>query len=267
MDRLRDATFGSVACLILFAGQPASANFIQSTSADAAGFTTSTTIGFDEFGLSPQTVLTDQYAPLGVEFSPRLIQDAQNCFGFSGFSGNCAGDLEPAGPFVDILFGSVQQQAGLHMVFLVAVATFEAYLGNELVSSGAAATTLGPNNFFGFSGVAFDRIRINQGGNTFIMDNLTLDVVSVPVPPTLALMSLGVAALGFRRPGRLLAVQERTRGYRGRPPAEGPSPVAEGQSLDTAVACTATTCRCSGDEACPACAYWRARAGSSRDAG
>lgn len=202
MERLKCTTIGSVACLFVFAAPPAVAGFIQSTSADAAGFTTSTTIGFGEFDIPIATLLTDQYSSLGVEFSPRLFQDPQNCFGFFNFSGNCAGDLEPVGSFSDIVFSSVQHQAGFHMVFLAVSATFEAYLGEELVSSGSAGQNFGPNNFFGFRGVAFDRIRIHQSENSFIMDNLTLDVVPVPAPSTLALMGVGYAALACRRRDR-----------------------------------------------------------------
>lgn len=49
-------------------------------------------------------------------------------------------------------------------------------------------------------------------------------------------------------------------GCAGRPPAARESTAPAAQRLDTAVTCTATTRRCSGDEACPACAYWRAKA-------
>ena len=74
--------------------------------------------------------------------------------------------------------------------------TFDAYLGAGLVESSTYATGLN-GDFYGFTGITFDRIVItgdSTGNNAYILDSLQTKAAAVPEPGMLAL--LGLAGLG-----------------------------------------------------------------------
>ncbi|MET3130923.1 hypothetical protein AAKU55_001181 [Oxalobacteraceae bacterium GrIS 1.11] len=83
------------------------------------------------------------------------------------------------------------------------VSSFSAYLGNTLVesfSADAKAEISGGGihaNYFGFSGISFDKIVVSAGGqsNTYWMDNL--QIAAVPEPETYAMLLAGLGLLGF----------------------------------------------------------------------
>jgi hypothetical protein len=196
------STLTTFAAISLFAG---------ATVASAAPITNATgiaspavTILFSEFGLAADTVITNQYSSLGVTFSPNVYQNPQ---GFPGpnvdLGPNSASNFSfSGGPIVSpfsIFFNTDQTQAAFAMITNANTSTFGAYLNSVLVESFSIATgPANPNNFYGFSGILFDEIRVTVGGDgNAIFDNLQIG--SVPEPTTILLMGLGLAALARRR--------------------------------------------------------------------
>ena len=165
-----------------------------------------TTILFSELGLPADTVITNQYAGLGATFSPLLYQNPQgfpspnidttpdSVSNFS-FSGGATQTV------FSIHFGSVLTEAAFAMITNPGTSLFEALLGGSVVDSGSFGTSFGsPQNFYGFSGLAFDEIRVTPGGannGAMILDNLQIGT-PVPEPSTLLLMLAG-SSLGIRR--------------------------------------------------------------------
>ena len=159
------------------------------------------TITFDEHILTPGDVLTNQYADLGLTFTPNLFYSCQE--GFDNITGNTATSFGCFGSGGDRVFSfslkfSVDQTAAAFaMVSNDSVWTFEALDDGVVVESfnaNAFFDTNGPNNFFGFTGIMFDEIRITSPDeDSMILDNVQLS--SVPEPGALAL--LGIAFAGF----------------------------------------------------------------------
>ncbi len=157
------------------------------------------TITFDELVFPANTLITNQYAALGVTFTSGLRYSPQT--GFPNITGNTLGNFSPyvAGPYT-LSFSSLQSSAAFAMVSNSSVYTFQSFLGASLVESfdsviGASSAS----NFFGFSGSNFDSIRITSNSNdSFLIDNLKLSSVgAVPEPTTWMLMLLGMVGIGF----------------------------------------------------------------------
>jgi preprotein translocase subunit Sec61beta len=190
---------------LLFA-MPGQAAFVASTTANAAGFTTNTTLTFNEAGLSSGVSVTNQYG--GVAFSPGMFQQPRDCSGFAHMTNDCIGNFDGSGainnPFT-IVFDSAQTEAGFNMVTNDGDTLFEALLGSTLVESSTrttgapAADDLTAINFFGFKEITFDRIRVTAGGTggAALIDNLTFDETEAPAPEpgSLALAGLALSAL------------------------------------------------------------------------
>jgi hypothetical protein len=159
------------------------------------------TITFDEFVVSQDASITNEYSSLGVTFSPNLYFDTQYNFpnitpnslsNFGVFSGS-----SPITP-VSIFFNQAQNAAAFSVITQLGTSTFTALLDGSVVETFNAPTTFGdPNNFYGFTGVVFDEIQITPGGDANIMnlDNLQTGTASTPVPfefsPTLGLLLVG----------------------------------------------------------------------------
>ena len=177
--------------------------------------THATVITFDD--LPANTIVTNQYAALGVTFS--LIGSSQ------------AGplippQLAPSGQFItpssdyitgafdydiQILFTPGADQASI--LVMDAEEPFEmlAYLGSTLVATGTK-TSLGggfggPNYLDAITGVVFDRVVIDLTndlgsgpGGPEAYDNLSFELVATPEPATFTLLAFGALGLmQFRR--------------------------------------------------------------------
>jgi hypothetical protein len=155
------------------------------------------------------TVLTNQYSSLGVTFSGLRFDNTFNS-GFPNITLPAAVNGAPIiNPFL-IGFTQPQSKAAFSLVTNSGISTFEALLNNSVVESFSAPTDLNSStNFYGFTGVTFDAIRITAGGIDGInvglaaIDNIqfgTATAQSVPEPfSTIGTLVGGTAAFRIRK--------------------------------------------------------------------
>jgi len=184
----------------------AHAQFFQNSTGLASP---TTTITFSEHVLPTNTVLTAQYSDLGVNFSglyynPQPFPAPNTVAPQAGnYLSNGTGIVDP----YSIFFNTPQTSAALVVLTNTGNSTFTALFHGVSVASGTADTVHGlTNNFFGFSGITFDEIRIdaNSGGDRLsLIDNIQLGTASpTPEPSSIALWALSTltaAAIVRRR--------------------------------------------------------------------
>ncbi len=156
---------------------------------------------FSEVVLPSESLVTNQYAGFGVTFSPGMFYNTQPFFfptpSLANF--NFSGGLSSPS---SIVFSQDLTEVALAVQTTPGTTIFSALLNNIIVESFTAGTTSStlPNlaqasNFYGFTNIVFDEIRILPNTTFFQMDNLQLTPSSVPEPGTLALLGLGLAGL------------------------------------------------------------------------
>jgi hypothetical protein len=180
------------------------------------------TITFDEHVLVPDvTLVTNQYADLGVIFSPDLIYTPETtescaCPGFPNISGNDLGNWTNAptinfvNPF-SIHFLVPRTAAAFAFAADETSYTFTALLGGTSVESFNATVELTSlSDFYGFTGITFDEIQVNGhpttnlnalGGPYNLLDHLQVGPAApttVPESSTVTLTALGLASLVSR---------------------------------------------------------------------
>ena len=171
-----------------------------------------TTITFDEVVLPQGTAVTNQFAASGVSFSPQMYYSPQT--GFPNINGNDVGNWWGSSPLqfsVTLAFTNLQTEAAFALVSNGTNYTFTALLSGSTVDS--FSTSVGyssANNFYGFSGISFDSIKLTSNdGDYFLIDNVQLSS-AVPEPSTWAMLILGFAGVGYmayrRRSPAALAV-------------------------------------------------------------
>lgn len=108
-----------------------------------------------------------------------------------------------------INFSSIMSDVAFAFVSEPGTSTFSAYLGASPVESFSANTDYS-SDFYGFTGIAFDSIRIESGvsgSTTYILDNLQSRTAnSVPEPASLALLGLGFFGLVASRRNKRASV-------------------------------------------------------------
>ena len=162
------------------------------------------TIRFDEAGLDPGTLVDNQYADLGVTFSPNMWQSPQDLSGLEIFNidenwlGNFLNDtLNP----ISINFESAVEGASFSLITNASETQFTALLDGEVVETAFAFTELtNPNNFYGFEGIVFDEIEVfvDPASNGALgIDNLSF--TAIPEPGVGVVLAMGLVAGASRR--------------------------------------------------------------------
>ncbi len=200
------ALAGSILGFSIVSVNPAqAASLVNSTGISNPG----TTITFSEVPLPTDTALTNQYSSLGVSFTglfynpePRIFPNinppsAGNYISSANFSVN---------PFV-INFAQTQSQAAFSMVTNQGTSTFEALLNGTVVESFSSATDYQniTNNFYGFTGITFDAIRVDATsapGGFALIDNIQFSSAATAVPEPFTIIGTlvgGTAAMRMRK--------------------------------------------------------------------
>lgn len=169
-----------------------------------------TTITFSEVLLADGTPLTNQYSSLGVTFTNLFYNATIGGFpninppAATNFANNGNGNI--INPLL-ISFTQLQSQAAFSVVTNPGSSNFEALLNNIVIDSFTSATdTSNANNFYGFTGVTFDAIRITAGGinGAAAIDNIQFNSASTPtaVPEPFTIIGTiigGTAVLRMRK--------------------------------------------------------------------
>lgn len=173
-----------------------------------------TTITFSEVAVPPNTPLGAQFAAFGLQGGTNLFIDGETSPGLPNINGDRLDNFQNASPpFLNpttLVFTHPVTGAAFNMISNLGTSQFEALLNGSVVESFSATTDLtSTNNFFGFTGITFDTIRVTGGGSNgaFAIDNLQIGAAAaVPEPATLAVFgALALGAFGVRRRVRATA--------------------------------------------------------------
>jgi hypothetical protein len=191
------------ALVLLATAASSQAAFISSPT----GIITTNTITFDEVVIPNGSALTNQYAAYGVNFQGMYYNTQPITFG--GVSAPVAENFNPISNPFSILFTNAQSQADFNFITNDGEITlFEAYLGGVLQDSGSVATGIADTNYYGFSGVTFDEIRISVSNNVngaAALDNIQFNAEgggthnTPDTGSTLAMFGLGLTGLSAVR--------------------------------------------------------------------
>jgi hypothetical protein len=156
-----------------------------------------TTITFDEILLTPNQSVTNEYAGLGVTFTPNLYYSPQT--DFPNITGNTLGNFGDGNTVFtySINFLQLQDEAAFAMVSNGSTWLFEALLNGIVVESFSEIVNTITPNFYGFNGILFDEIRVSDS-DFMLIDNLQFSQ-AVPEPGTLALLGIGLLGMGAAR--------------------------------------------------------------------
>lgn len=167
---------GVLAVIVLLCGVGLRADIINGA---ATGLSNpGQTITFDEHVFPMNTVITNQYADLGVTFSPNVFYSPQN--GFPNITGNDVGNFTftgqgPLNP-VTMNFSTTQSSVAFAMAADNTPYTFNALMNGNVVDSFTTTVGFSSNDFYGFTNDTFNSISITRdttgGGPFWLLDNL-----------------------------------------------------------------------------------------------
>ena len=154
-------------------------------------------ITFSELTFSSNTVITNQFASLGITLSPGHHYNSQGSTNFPGIDDDYVGVSEgiPFSIFFDsdvteATFGYAKNPTTVLVEALNNGVVQESF--NQSVHHNVAATS-----YLGFSGIVFDEIRVTANVNEGLVDNIAF--TRVPEPASLLMMTLGGLMLGSAR--------------------------------------------------------------------
>lgn len=170
-----------------------------------------TTIDFTEVPLANGTVMNNQYAGLGVSLSGFYYNGCTGCVDPSpnGQKPDITSFFNDTNVFSTALsmdFDSTLEAVAFSWASNFGTFTFAAFLGNTLVEQFSVDISTRSVNgssgwgYYGFSGIAFDRINITAS-QSLLIDGLQLRQAAqgVPEPATGLLAGLALAGLAFTR--------------------------------------------------------------------
>ena len=163
---------------------------------------TFTTENFDSWDLGSSSGASSP----GLSFETYLV--AANDFGgvvYQNMSGNSI--INEAEWISTFSFLGPVSGAAFNFVTTGGDVIFTAFLGADMVEQFTALTGIENDNFYGFTGISFDRIHIDTTsveGVSYILDNLQVassfdgsPVTQVPEPESYAMFMAGLALMGF----------------------------------------------------------------------
>ena len=177
----------------------AQAMSLQNATGLTGVFTTET---FDTSGAVAGSLAASQFS--GLFFDTNLYVNPDYGGKIPNMLGNSLGNFyDPYGnccmSSTSFSFSSVVSNVAFAFASNPGTSTFSAYLGQTLVESFSAATGY-DGSFYGFTGIAFDSIKIDSGGSNgaYLMDNLQfVSVSAVPEPEAYAMLLVGLCLIGF----------------------------------------------------------------------
>lgn len=197
---------GLIAAVLAVAALPAQASFIN----NSFGLTgPQQTIDFESVALVTNQAVSTEFQSLGATFTNAFGNPVVNSL--PNFSGNRIGNFQGGIGNLGTLtidFSSVLDSVAFALVSSPGTSTIQAYLNGLLVESGTALTdTTSFTNFYGFTGIQFNRVTLSvvSFDSALLIDNLQLTPadLTVPEPASGALVMLalaGLCALGRPKP-------------------------------------------------------------------
>lgn len=200
-----------VIVLCLFVLAPSAARAVPIQMATQTGLASAeVSITFDEIILPSSTVLSDEYAGLGVTFSPGLLYNpgtANMSDSILGLDGRRLANFYPVTSIFSIYFVDPVEEA---VVGILApdITTFTAFHKGIEVETFQNSRLPQAQGFYGFTGITFDEIRVDAHSRVdegrALLDNIQFTTARpIPEPSGVMLFALGFALLSVVRGWRL----------------------------------------------------------------
>lgn len=196
-------------CLIVLEASAARAVSIQMATQTGLA-SAEVSITFDEIILPRSTVLSDEYAGLGVTFSPGLLYNpgtANMSDSILGLDGRRLANFYPVTSIFSIYFVDPVEEAVIG-ILAPDITTFTAFHEGIEIETFQNSRRPQAQGFYGFTGITFDEIRVDAHSRVdegrALVDNIQFTSARpIPEPSGLTLFALGFAVLSGVRAVRL----------------------------------------------------------------
>jgi len=167
-------------------------------------------ITFDEIILPSSTVLSDEYAGLGITFSPGLLYNpgtANMSDSILGLDGRRLANFYPVTSIFSIYFVDPVEEAVMG-ILAPDITTFTALHDGIEVETFQNSRSPQAQGFYGFADITFDEIRVDARSRVdegrALLDNIQFTLArAIPEPSALTLFALGFALFSGLRGRRL----------------------------------------------------------------